>query len=354
VSELQVFYDRVKNLTAAEELFGPLVGGIPEQRDALKHLYRQFVKITHEDRHRDADKPLAFEASVKLQTLFKLGLQRVETGTYGTAPAVLATVKTKTKTYQVTSVFAGGDLTNVYHANDGTREVLLKVSRHRDLNDLVENEAKLLKKINDAAAGTKSYRFYMPELIESARVAERVNDPRALNVLVWEPGWVPLTEVLSFHPDGVDPRHGVWIWKRLLTVMSFAHGLGLVHGAVLPTHVLVNPVNHGVRLVDWSYGVETGSKLRAMSTQWKALYAPEVERRLPVTFTTDIYMAAKTLEWVLGDLDGLPRPYERFIKSCLLQQPTRRPSNAWALYEAFTKVAEDVYGKPRFVPLTLA
>lgn len=359
MSELQAFHDRVARISQPDQLFGALAGGTLEQSVALKHLYRQMVKVTHEDKYEEeADKATARTAFGKLTYLFNLARTQVEAGTYGKVRVIVAQIKTPLGTYGITDPFAAGDLANLYRASNGSREVLVKVARDPSVNDLLTIEAKALKLLNTTAAGTASFKFFVPELVEASRAALTPNDARAVNILAWEPGWVPLTEVLSYHPEGVDPRHGVWIWKRLLSILSFAHGLGMVHGAVLPTHVLVNPDNHGVRLIDWSYSVARGTTVKALSRPWKMFYPPEVLTKRPSSFATDIYMSARTLAWVLGGEDNLstlvPAQMARFLLSCMIDNPVRRPSNAFGLYESFNEVATAVFGRPRFVPLVLA
>ena len=54
---------------------------------------------------------------------------------------------------------------------------------------------------------------------------------------------------------GVDPRDAAWMWRRLLVALGFAHRAGVLHGAVLPEHVLIHPGEHGLVLVDWCYSV---------------------------------------------------------------------------------------------------
>jgi hypothetical protein len=56
---------------------------------------------------------------------------------------------------------------------------------------------------------------------------------------------------------------------------------GLVHGAVLPEHVLIQPDEHGLVLIDWCYSVPLtpSTPLRAPVTARAGLYPPEVAAR---------------------------------------------------------------------------
>ena len=64
--------------------------------------------------------------------------------------------------------------------------------------------------------------------------------------------WGDLAALNHRFPNGIDPRHSVWIWRRILDVLHFVHSLGWVHGSVSPGHALVHPKDHGVRLIGWS------------------------------------------------------------------------------------------------------
>ena len=64
--------------------------------------------------------------------------------------------------------------------------------------------------------------------------------------------WGSLDDLNARHPAGLDPRHGVWIWRRILAVLAFIHSEGWAHGDIRPEHALVHPADHGVRLIGWA------------------------------------------------------------------------------------------------------
>lgn len=72
-------------------------------------------------------------------------------------------------------------------------------------------------------------------------------------VLHHEPGyWGSLAALHARFPQGLDPRHAVWIWRRMLDVLHFLHMEDWTHGDVRPEHALVHPENHGVRIIGWA------------------------------------------------------------------------------------------------------
>src|SRR6516164_8396933 len=95
-----------------------------------------------------------------------------------------------------------------------------------------------------------------------------------------------------------------WMWRRLLVALGFAHRCGLVHGAVLPEHVLIQPHDHGLVLIDWAYAVAaspaTGERVTAISAAYAAWYPAEIMRKEPPAAGTDLAMAARCVVALLG------------------------------------------------------
>ena len=129
---------------------------------------------------------------------------------------------------------ARGDLANLYRDPRG----LLKVGRDPADNDLIEREARALARL--AARGDPRFAAYFPRLIEAVRVPGSV--PGAVHrghVITALDGFVSLAQVRAAFPGGVHPADAAWIWRRLLVAIGAAHRAGLIHGAVLPEHVLL-------------------------------------------------------------------------------------------------------------------
>lgn len=349
--ELVRFRDQLATVRTPEDLFGAVDLG------TAKRAYRLFAKIAHEDRYRTRDEQrLAHDAFTQLTAWWTAAQQKFALGTYGQVP--VATITSRLGTYALTDIHWGGDLSTLYKATNGAQAVVLKIAR-QGMNDLLAHEAALLKILDHAAALT-TYQHYYPICVESLRI-DRAKDRRAVNVLTFADGYVPITEIVATYPEGVHPRHFVWVWNRLLTALAFAHRVGIKHGAVLPPHILINPTTHGLMLVDWAYGWEGTGRVRALSPGYKAWYAPEVLAKQACGRRTDLFMAAESMVYILGgdtktgEVPGsVPAAFARFLASCLIPNPARRRPDAQVLFDEFQTVAEQVYGPRVFVPLVLA
>jgi hypothetical protein len=243
---------------------------------------------------------------------------------------------------------ARGDLANLYE----TRQGLLKLPRDPADNDLMEREAAALTRLR--ACGDRRFLPYVPRLLE----VQRHRDPRSgarrhANVLERLHGFHSLAEVHRAFPDGVDPRDVAWMWRRLLVAVGFAHRAGVVHGAVLPEHVLIHPGQHGLALLDWCYSVSdhTPDHVPAIVERYRHWYPPEVLGRRAAGPSTDIYLATRCMTQLMGA--WAPKPLITFARGCALPNPKRRPHDAWLLLGELDELLERLYGPRRFRPFTM-
>ncbi|MFI6183908.1 molecular chaperone DnaJ [Nonomuraea sp. NPDC051191] len=204
----------------------------------------------------------------------------------------------------------------LYPAGRGAgRDSLLKVARDPAAGRLLVREAAALRKL--ASDGDPRLLPYVPRLVASFRYRSG-EVVRQANVLSRAPdGFVTLERVGT----GRDPRDVAWIWRRLLVAAGFAHRAGVAHGAVLPRHVLVHPLDHGLVLVDWCHG-------------------DRLDERADITALT------RCVERLLGEC---PRRMRAFVRGCLL----RPPSDAWELLRELDDLLDDLYGPRTYRPLHL-
>ena len=279
--------------------------------------YRTLARALHPDRN-----PSRHEATAAFQRLTKLWQAR--TG----------------------SLFARGDIANLYEKGP----LLEKVARRPVDNDLLDREAEVLRRL--AAGVEPKHRAYLPELVDGYALEDPATGARRrVNVLRRLDGYVSLADVTRAYPDGVDPRDAAWMWRRLLVAIGLAHRLGVVHGAVLPGHVLIEPAQHGLVLVDWCYAVETGAKVPALVGRHRDLYAPEIPAKEPATPATDIYMATECMRRLLGA--EAPPALLRFARGCALRTQRLRPQHAHVLLRELDEQLEKLYGPRRFRPFSV-
>jgi hypothetical protein len=316
-----------------EQLFGP-------SRAGAGRMYRRMARLLHPD----ATAGRTADEFTRLNALWRA---------YNGAGA--STVTARRHVYELGAEIARGDLANLYAARyDGARRAVVKMPRDPGDSDLIEREAVALRQLPKDGEG----RFlpYVPRLIETFRHRDQATGAqRRANAIVRLDGFHSLAEVRAAHPDGLDPRDAAWMWRRLLVALGFAHRAGVLHGAVLPEHVLIHPEQHGLVLVDWCYSVpgcyastDPSGRVPAMVDRYADWYPDEVPRRRPAGPATDIHMATRCMSHLMAD--KAPKALRLFAKGCTLSAQNRRPSDAWRLLRELDELLERLYGPRRFRP----
>ncbi|MER6814535.1 molecular chaperone DnaJ [Spirillospora sp. NPDC000708] len=306
--------------------------------------YRRLVRLVHPD----ATGGRTRDAFVRLNALWR---------TYNRSdPSVLTT---RRHSYRIAGDPVSGDLAELYRAGTDTRpgEVLLKMPRDPRDGDLLEREAVALRQLPKDGDG----RFlpYVPYLVESFRHKDAATGTqRQANAVAALDGFRTLAEVKAAFPGGVDPRDAAWMWRRLLVGLGFAHRAGVLHGAVLPDHVMIHPEEHGLVLVDWCYSVpgcysyaDASGRVPALVERYRDWYPPEVPARRPASEATDLYMATRCMTDLMGE--RAPKAMRMFARGCLLSAQNRRPRDAWRLLGELDELLERLYGPRRFRPFHL-
>ncbi|HZO70985.1 MAG TPA: serine/threonine-protein kinase [Ktedonobacteraceae bacterium] len=367
-AELERISASLAQAGSAEEVFGTLVGSRDEQLEAAKRLFRQMAKAVHPDLFQErSDFDQAGAAFKKLVYFWEQAQTRIEHGTYGTAISteefVPFSMRTKKSHYAVERLLARGDISALYIAAsllDGAPiKCLLKIPVRPEDNDLLSNEARILTHLH-VSQDYPGLHHFVSQLVDSFAYQEQASGIlRQINILSYLDGFYSLKEVRQVYPQGVDPRHMAWIWRRLLVALGFAHSNNVIHGAVLPTHVLIHPRLHGVILIDWSYAVlapsASGESISAISRDYRDWYPAEVfVREVPLP-GLDIAMAARCMIDLLGGdyytramPDSVPWQIQSHLKGCTLPNPRQRPQDARVLLADFDALIQRLWGGRTF------
>jgi serine/threonine protein kinase len=272
--------------------------------------------------------------------------------------------------YRVGKKITVGSLCNIYRcefAREGAnRTGVFKIARDWRSNAAVVNEARVLRKL--AAIDTEGkFLPFIPTVVESATTRGTPAEPgRQWNALDYDPAITSpddlftLAEVRAAHPNGLDPRDVAWMWRRLLHVLDFVHTNRLVHGAVLPPHVLIEPVEHKLVLIDWCFaGEAAGSAEPATDAAGFADWFVRDGVRRRKSITTDIATAARSMIYLLGSDDGdveripdLDPAIRRHFGRCM-SGPLSGPATAGQILGEFDHLIEVLWGPRQFRPLTM-
>jgi serine/threonine protein kinase len=316
---------KIEAATTASVLFGPE----PEKT------HKKLVLLIHPDRMGAAIKDRAQAALYKLNILY----DSLNGKAHAPTPVVIGK-------WIVGDVLAKGDIADVYSAYpvaDPKQIVAFKIARSPQDNDLIAAEHSSLKVLH-ADKRSDNFKRYLPQLLGTLEASGR----RA-NILSFAEASYSLADIVTFYPKGLDFRHIVWMMSRGLSALGFAHSNKVIHGAILPEHLMYAPESHGLTLVDWCYSVHESGHIPAVVKKRANLYPAEVERKSQPSPATDIFMLAGTLKAAAG----IPKRFRPLFEHCLAGSPRSRPQDAWELSEKWTALAKEEYGDPQFIKLAI-
>lgn len=165
------------------------------------------------------------------------------------------------------------------------------------------------------------------------------------------------------HREGLDQRHMVWMIDRALSALGFVHRQGVVHGALSPEHLLIQPNYHNVILTDWVGAVvhpaRSFERVDPVTTP-RAFVAPEVLSGGTVGPWTDLYSLGKCMIWALGGdpdsnetPDSLAEPLKFALQRLVAERRELRGSDAWEVYREFAEIKDSLW-KRKFLHLDLS
>jgi hypothetical protein len=351
-----------------EEIFGDLQGTQSEKLVVARKVFLHIAKIVHPDTTLDPENAEQAASVFKRLTLFWEQAQtKIGNGTYGTRATsdtfAAFIMQTPAGQYTLKRLLGRGDLCNLYVGTATNaaekKQVLLKVPLQPQDNDLLTNEAHILGHL----CSGKNYhtaRHFVSQLVDAFPYAEQATGiTRQVTVLSYVAGLFSLKEVKAAYPCGIDTRDMAWIWRRLLIALDFAHTNKVIHGSVLPPHILIHPEQHGVVLIDWAYAVldpaTTHTRISAISADYREWYPAEVFTRAEPQPGLDIFMAASCMIDLLGGDPHrrtmpahIPWQMQNHLKGCTLPHPHQRPQDARILLKDFDDLLERLWGPRTF------
>jgi hypothetical protein len=374
-SALEVIEGQLAAATSFAAIFGALPKGDEKAQIAhLKKKYRALVRMTHPDQVTEGERTLAHTVFPLLVRFYEDAEAAIKAGRYDRPPAA-AVAKPATAAPDVVmrsamavytvkpDLFATGDFGNLYLGRtDRGEAVLVKVAADVGSNAFLAKEATFYKGLA-ARSDVAGLRRYLPDLLDSFSITERPGEQYRVNVFRYTPGYLSLTTIHEVYPKGLDPKDAAWIWRRLMAQALAAEKLGVVHGAIVPDHVLVHPDTHEPLHLGWVHSVERPQERQARLTtiidRWRDWYPKEIFAREIPSLQTDLYMVGKTMIYLAGGdvaRNRFPRHYPAVMKDTVAQliaEDTRdRPRDGHALLREFTTGIRQLWGTA-FRPLTL-
>ncbi len=265
--------------------------------------------------------------------------------------------------FRLLSLLAHGEVSDVHAAERDrwpTERVLLKILRDPGDRPLLEAEHAVLSRLQASTArGAERFTTLLPQPLFAGEIREGPFTGRPALVLRWAPGFgSSLLDVRRALPHGVPPVVSIWMWRRVLEMVTFLHASGVVHGALLPRHLLVQEGDHGMRLVGFSCAGASGEPLRALVADDERLYPERLRSGGNLTAADDVRMSARSMAFALGG-EGprleLPAAVPPKLAALVAEVgDDRGPAPVpWELRERIGALGRELFGEPSFHPLKL-
>jgi hypothetical protein len=381
ISDVQAVLTTLRTATTYAAVFGPMRTGEPSaQKDALAKQFRRLAAYVHPDVAPADAAALAQETFTLLCEMRKSADSAIEHGTYGTAfkaqnpPEPVRKGSDDGQVLQSASAvyrldghpYRTGDFSVLYRAQtltDGNKEVLIKIASDPTYNALVERELGLLRKFATAPAKDPLARLakYVPTVTDTFMVGGAAGTKYRATVMVPHGEALSLTDIRQALGAPLEPPEAAWVIRRVVAQTLAADMLGVVHGAIVPDHVLVDPILHEPCHIGWLHAVDRKNKERITMVldRWRDWYPPEVLSKKAPDHRTDLYMAGKTMVWLLGGdtkTNTLPATVPKAMAACILQcvaaEPARRPKDGRVVLDDLTTIIRKEWGR-QYRPLIL-
>lgn len=366
-ADLHVHYDRVMSARRSEDIFKELTVLLPP-RLLIEHLapeMESYRKVFDEKAYSSRDdREAARDARERLESLYQQALDRAAQGLYVLddytmlLPSSGRKVVVGENIYHIGEKFHVGEHSALYkgrmNIDDGSAGVVIRVAHTPNDNPFLFSEIRILDILHQHDVG---YWKNIPYVLDRFMAGERVG------IIYRYFDGVTLADIRAdqLHAHGLDQRHAIWVLDRMLGLLGYVHGTGIIHGRIEPEKIRVRPSNHNAMLTGWGQSVwkpaTSGEILVSSRGQFEA---PEIALGMEIGPWTDIYSLGKTIIWLLGGdavtnaiPDSVEPKIKRFLLHMVLKNPRARPHDAWQLYKA-QNILKDSLWERRFLHLNLS
>lgn len=331
MTENEILINKIGNAVYPIDIFGKV-----KNVDALKHIFNSILRKVHPDLNPSLSN--SSEMVTKLNKLKKDGISQIQNGEYEN-PFKKFTIELKRRTIEVVDHIKDGSISNVYKTAENT---VVKISKDPSLNKFLESEMDTLRKLR---SDSNTFNFYLPEPLRSYNSKQNLT----INELSYFPEYNSIEYYIQKYPNfiGVDVKTFAWVANRLFEILGFVHHNKIVHGAIVPSNILIEPKkSHALSLVDWTAAVEKSNPPKLMVERYKDYY-PAIDKDTKMSYVIDIQMAVKVLrefayrKW--GDYDEKIKSY---IGNISIYPNIFK--DAWEIRDSLEELWKECIGKRRF------
>lgn len=218
------------------------------------------------------------------------------------------------------------------------QRVVLKLAHAGTAPGRLKAENDILGQLQaDSTPGAAYFTQRLPQVVALGSTADAAGQRQDVLVLRNPTGfWGSLADVKRNYAQGIDPRHAVWMWRRVLEVLAHVHAGGWAHGRLGPEHLLVHPGDHGVLIIGWAEARRCRQS------------APEQAR--------DLMQSAWAMRALLSDTwdepppaRSTPAPLAHLLEQASTNAAWVAAQGAEGLNQLLGRAARDAFGPAKFI-----
>lgn len=360
---------QLRNATSYRAIFGELgAGDAKGQKAKLRAVFVSLARAVHPDHNHGVDG----EAFMFLSKARDGAEAAIDAGSYDAPfpPGTLVDASATGTPTELTSKlgvyrllphpFRTGDFSLLYvgalrrTASALSESVLVKIAIQPTSNPWLEREAATLRRF---ATDTdfSSLHAVVPSLIESFTIVGAGNQHYRVNVMPYDTAsYISVAQVIAAYPGGLPPEHAAWIARRVLAQPLVALRAKLVHAAIVPDHILIEPLTHEPKHIGWAHALphDRATRLTQIIDRAADYYPPEVFKHERMGHRGDLFMAGAVAIKLFGGNtkkhslpSTVPMSVARVLWRCVEQKVADRyPDAAQALSE-FTEAVRKEWGR---------
>lgn len=356
--DLSFLAKKINRAKRPEDIFGNLNGSPEEQKEQIKNTYHQLSRSVHPDKFVSSDlesRCLAGKTMGVLNNLYNEAQKRIDSAIYGSKNSLnngSQEFNVGDCNYKIFAESIKGDFSQVYFGErvdkqGQTEQVCVKVAKTLDENDLLKNEARVLKAISHKS---------LPFLVEHFMF----EDQRVANTFRKIENSYDLYTLREYFPNGLPQEHGVWVMDRLLSVLGHLHTNSIIHGSIEPGNILVRPRDHNSFLIDFVLSISNATQDAVGYGGLNDFSAPEIDKDSKPHPATDMYSLGKSMVYLFGGQDtdlpkGIDSRIKTYLSGFLQEDPKQRKDDAWKAWHELKDLRTEIFGAPsQFLPLDIS
>lgn len=343
--DVKELYDKLLQAKRPIDFFGSI-----SSENELNISFMKYAPIFDSELVQHENEYISGQALSLLNELYESGLDEIKQGIYFDINPVSFFNSNKPPLFELTVneelykfywCIYEGEVAYIFKGASKTDIVYLKVAINPDDNDLIDNEYDVLSTIRHQS---------LPY------VEKEIKINASNSILMREIKGITMPKLMKNYPDGIPAEHVMWMLERMLSVVGFLHSNFVVHGNIKPENIIINRNNHNVTLLGFSFCIKCANSEDAHYKIVNDFYtAPEISKTATVLPSSDIYSIGKVaIELLGGDIinNELPTSIDirvkNFIEKMVIDNPDKRPGDAWELWTELRKIRTEVFGVQRF------